>query len=245
MSSTSSLGSIFNAVFVGGGFAGLRCAECGAEKLFALSCKTRAFCPSCGAKRALLWAEFVHEKVLKNVPHRYVVFTLPNSQEMVDKIRAWKHTGFDAWIGPPISEVREIVQIGMYTVWSPASSGRLVLDHEPKLRYYAKGTQPDRDIGGLFGPESRTFDYLDWIARFTSHIPDRGCQMAHYFGAYSSAHRGKEAREKSASRSGDSPAPAPIELEEDWIKARPKSWARLIQQVYEVDPLLCECRAKL
>ena len=31
----------------------------------------------------------------------------------------------------------------------------------------------------------------------------------------------------------------------DWIKARRKSWARLIQQVYEVDPLLCECGSKL
>ena len=30
----------------------------------------------------------------------------------------------------------------------------------------------------------------------------------------------------------------------DWIKARRKSWARLIQQVCEADPLLCECGSK-
>ncbi len=62
-----------------GGFARLKCPDCGAEKLLALSCKTRAFCPSCSAKRALLWAEVVQEKVLKPVEHRHVVFTLPGA----------------------------------------------------------------------------------------------------------------------------------------------------------------------
>ncbi len=45
--------------------------------------------------------------------------------------------------------------------------------------------QPDRDIGALFEPDSRTFDYVEWIARPTSHMPDKGCQMIHYFAAYS------------------------------------------------------------
>ncbi len=69
---------------------------------------------------------------------------------------------------------------------------------DPQLKYYAKGTQPDRDIGALFEPDSRTFDYVDWIARLTSHIPDKDCQMIHYFAAYSNAHRGKEAKAESA-----------------------------------------------
>lgn len=41
------------------------------------SCKTRGFCASCSTKRALLWAEFVQEKVFKPVDHRHVVFILP------------------------------------------------------------------------------------------------------------------------------------------------------------------------
>ncbi len=60
-----------------------------------------------------------------------------------------------------------------YTVRAPAASGRLILDGKLKLKYYAKGTQPDRDIGGLFEPESRSFDYFEWIARLTSHIPEK------------------------------------------------------------------------
>lgn len=181
-------------------------------------------------------SEFFEAKVFSMLREKGLI-----SQELVDKIRSWKHTGFDTWIGPPISDVTQIVEIGMYTVRSPAASGRLVLDEEPRLRYYAKGTRPDRDIGALFEPESRTFDYLDWIARLTSHIPEKGCQMTHYFAAYSNAHRGKEAKRESMPHSGSSPAQATPEPEEGWVKARRKSWARLVQQVYESDPLLCEC----
>jgi len=48
------------------------------------------------------------------------------------------------------------------------------------VKYFAKGTQPDRDTGGLFEPFSRSFDYLDWIARLTSHVPEKGMQLTHY-----------------------------------------------------------------
>jgi hypothetical protein len=40
----------------------------------------------------------------------------------------------------------------------------------------------------------REFDYLEWIARLTSHIPERYPQLVHYYGAYSNAHRGIAAR---------------------------------------------------
>ena len=35
-------------------------------------------------------------------------------------------------------------------------------------------------------------DYLEFIARVTSHIPDKGQVMIRYYGLYSNAHRGKE-----------------------------------------------------
>ncbi len=46
---------------------------------------------------------------------------------------------------------------------------------------------------GLFEPFSRSFDRLDWIARLTSRVPDKGMQLTI------------------------------TEPEEDWIKARRKS----------------------
>jgi len=34
-------------------------------------------------------------------------------------------------------------------------------------------------------------DYLEFIARVTSHIPDKGQVIVRYYGLYASAHRGK------------------------------------------------------
>jgi len=34
-------------------------------------------------------------------------------------------------------------------------------------------------------------DYLEFIARTTSHIPDKGQVMVRYYGLYANAHRGK------------------------------------------------------
>jgi len=43
----------------------------------AFSCKKRGICPSCSAKRALIFAEHLHAQVLEKVPHRHVVLSLP------------------------------------------------------------------------------------------------------------------------------------------------------------------------
>jgi hypothetical protein len=58
------------------GFARVYCDSCRAEFLVALSCKGRGLCPSCGAKRAALFAAFLQEQVLAPVPHAQWVFTL-------------------------------------------------------------------------------------------------------------------------------------------------------------------------
>jgi hypothetical protein len=62
-----------------GGFARIRCPKCHAEHLLAFSCRTRNLCPSCQAKRSALFAEWVVEEVLLDVPHRHVVFTVPKA----------------------------------------------------------------------------------------------------------------------------------------------------------------------
>ena len=59
------------------GFARMRCAECGHDRLLAFSCKTRYFCPSCHQKRVLAHGEWVESSVLRPVAHRQYVFTVP------------------------------------------------------------------------------------------------------------------------------------------------------------------------
>jgi hypothetical protein len=59
------------------GFARFRCGACGEEHLLPFSCRQRALCPSCDAKRAAAWALWVRDELALGVPHRHVVFALP------------------------------------------------------------------------------------------------------------------------------------------------------------------------
>ncbi len=44
---------------------------------------------------------------------------------------------------------------------------------------------------GKDSSELEQMDYLEFIARVTSHIPDRGQVLIRYYGLYANAHRGK------------------------------------------------------
>ena len=55
----------------------IKCEDCGHEYLLAFSCKRRHFCPSCHQKRVVEFGEWLCEKVLKYVPHRQWVFSIP------------------------------------------------------------------------------------------------------------------------------------------------------------------------
>jgi len=50
---------------------------CGHEYLLAFSCKRRHFCPYCHQKRVIEFGEWLCTDVLKSVPHRQWVFSIP------------------------------------------------------------------------------------------------------------------------------------------------------------------------
>jgi hypothetical protein len=59
------------------GVARVYCDGCKHSLLIAFSCKRRGVCPSCGAKRAVKFAEHIYSEVIDDVPHRHTVFTIP------------------------------------------------------------------------------------------------------------------------------------------------------------------------
>jgi len=71
------------------------------------------------------------------------------------------------------------------------------------------------------------------LAAMCSHVPNKGEQMARYYGFYSNVARGK--RKKT---DADDKIPCFLEPELTGKTSR-RNWARLIQKIYEVDPLLC------
>jgi Putative transposase len=75
-------------------------------------------------------------------------------------------------------------------------------------------------------------DYLEFIARVTPHIPDKGQVMIRYYGLYANAHRGK------MRKAGVDYSLSPIIVDEtSFVPSR--GWAEMILKVYEVDPLCC------
>jgi hypothetical protein len=65
------------------GYKVYQCPECGMKKYVPFTCKSR-LCTSCGTKAANQWAEKINHKLLK-VPHRHVVFTIPESMRELFK----------------------------------------------------------------------------------------------------------------------------------------------------------------
>jgi hypothetical protein len=59
------------------GIARIRCPDCGYSYFRPFSCKVFHLCPSCDQKRTLLYAEYLSEDLLLDLPHRQFVFTIP------------------------------------------------------------------------------------------------------------------------------------------------------------------------
>ncbi|MEJ2660639.1 MAG: transposase [Desulfobacteraceae bacterium] len=59
------------------GFARIKCENCGHEYILGFSCKCRHLCPSCHQKRVVEYGEWLLMNVLKAVPHRQWVFSIP------------------------------------------------------------------------------------------------------------------------------------------------------------------------
>ncbi len=104
------------------------------------------------------------------------------------------------------------------------------------MKYYPDKTKVT--YKSKHGQDVAEFDPLEWMAALISHIPDKGGQTVSYYGVYSNVTRGRLKKEKVESE---------FHIIEDECPGRlNRSWARLIQKIYEVDPLLCpRCGKKM
>ena len=82
-----------------------------------------------------------------------------------------------------------------------------------------------------YGKQVKEFDPLEWMAVLVSHISDRGGQTVRYLGYYSNVTRGRLKKEDGE--------PQYHIIEDKSPGGLNRSWARLIQKIYEVDPLIC------
>ncbi|PKN70107.1 MAG: hypothetical protein CVU54_06860 [Deltaproteobacteria bacterium HGW-Deltaproteobacteria-12] len=102
-------------------------------------------------------------------------------------------------------------------------------DKEGKVIYTAKDKKT-----------SKSFAALEWLAAMCTYIPNRGEQMVRYNGYYSNVARGKR-----KAKGTEDIISCILEPEEN-SKAFRKNRVRLIQKIYEVDPLICpKCKGAM
>jgi len=145
------------------------------------------------------------------------------NQDIVEKILLWQHTGFNVHSKVRAESKEEAERIGKYMIRPILSLSKLSLDEEQGQVVYQYGKH---------NGETEHMDYLEFIARVTSHIPDKGQVIIRYYGIYANAHRGKK------KKAGVEPSCPPI-IEDEASFMPSRGWAEMIRKVYEIDPLIC------
>jgi Zn finger protein HypA/HybF involved in hydrogenase expression len=150
---------------------------------------------------------------------------------IIENMLSWHHSGFNVYIGDRIEpdDKTGLGNLARYIIRACFSQERMVYipakksdDGVAKIIYTSK----DRKT-------KKKFNALDWLARLVTHIPSRYEHTVRYYGFFSNKSRGMR---KKADADDTIPTIIPNEMSSNEAK---QNWARLIQQIYEVDPLIC------
>ena len=103
---------------------------------------------------------------------------MPDMIALLDK---WRHTGFNVYAGSRIlpRQEKSMENLARYIIRASFSQERMVYQREKgQVVYRSKD-----------GSQTKVFDVLEWLAAMCSHVPNRGEQMARYYGYYSNVSR--------------------------------------------------------
>ncbi len=147
-------------------------------------------------------------------------------------LMSWRHSGFNVYCGPRIQpgDDQAMENLARYIIRASFSQERMTyFPEDSKVVYRSKD-----------GKEEKIFDAIEWLAAMCSHVPNKGEQMVRYYGYYSNVSRGKR-------KKNDQDGLVPSILEPDGSSREYKrNWARLIQKIYETDPLCCpKCQGRM
>ena len=166
----------------------------------------------------------------------------PATIEILDRFR---HTGFSVYQGPPVlpedTAARE--KLAIYIVRAPISLDRLSYDGPNGTVDYRPKSSPGHP---LFADEAPHQDPLEVLASVCDHIPPPGQQLIRYLGRYSNKSRGlrKKAAQSAAAATDPCLSLPAVESSPDpddtpYRKACRRTWAKLIEKIYLVSPLVC------
>lgn len=179
------------------------------------------------------------QKLFESKVARYSIKKGFIREETIKQRLSWRYSGFSVYVDTPIDytiynehEKEKMSQILRYVSKPFYSMNRVIFKEEGKNVLYKGEYNP------VLKKNFEVYSYTDFIAAVTSHIPNRYQKYINYYGWYSSKCRGmREKVEKVLETIQDIEEAVTTPTVSQ--KAYKKSWARLIKQVWEVDPLEC------
>jgi len=172
-------------------------------------------------------------------------------EDLAENLLSWRHSGFSIDNSVRIFDDQTRENLAEYMARPPLSLKKI--RHEPfKSRVLFHTTYSQ-----YFKQNVKMFEVLDFIAELTQHIPPKGVQLIRRYGLYSSRIKGRwseiayvvERAPNGWKASHELAADDPRELsfeplaESETVEVdaacRKQAWARLLEKVYEVDPLVC------
>ena len=127
-------------------------------------------------------------------------------------------------------------RLASYLVHAPFSLARLHYDRDAGVVTY---DPPVSQRSHLYSPAPERISPLDALAALTAFIPEKGLQLARYYGHYSNKSRGQRRLQSSVAAIPAAPSCPDTVQDDDFRRFSRRAWARLIKKIYLADPLTC------
>ncbi len=155
--------------------------------------------------------------------------------ETAQSMLAWPHSGFHThdgvWAAAEDNEFT--IRLARYCARNPIALGRMEYDEQQSAVTY----HSDKPTGPTAGSE--TTDALEFLAKLTSHIPDKNQVLQRYYGHYASRVRGKRRKAAENDEDYEEHPLVTVETEPEAVREAKRRWAELLRRIFEVEPLRC------
>jgi len=164
------------------------------------------------------------------------------NHQFARNLLSWKHSGFSinnsVLLRPHDDRARE--NLCQYIIRHPVSLKKIeYIPAKSKVLYHTKYNE-------YWKENIKLFTANDFIAELTQHLPPKRKHMIRYYGLYSSRSKGKARIDGTYEKFGINGAGQGSKNDTNFDtesvesnKSSNQTWARLIQKVYEVDPMKC------
>ena len=172
--------------------------------------------------------------LVEGLRHRVLAFLCQEAgfdPTRAQRMRQWQHSGFSVHnrIRVKANDTEDRKQLARYMIRNPFALEKMTYDKQSGMVIYRSKFHASLKRNYQLLPA------VKWLTLLLAHIPDKYEHLVRYYGFYSNRARGER---NTSSQTAD--GHTTLALDETPMDRKAKaSWARLIQKVYEADPLEC------